>query len=309
MPVKSNCKMWIFKEDEEKFINKSELEDYINIGWKSGRSNILKQKMNKINLNKIWIFKNQKSKRIYENELDIYKKEGWELGQTLQHRKKNSIENKGRIWINNLLIEKLVKEIDLEYYMNNNWIIGKLKSHNNKLSISLKKKYENGFINPNTGNHILKNKNYEEIMGPEKANKVKKERRLKRLEQIGENFNKYIAYNKKASEFFKELDIFLNLKNSRYATINEGELFINELAYSLDYINFQKKLIIEWDEDYHFDKEGNLRKKDIERERNIREYFPDFKFIRIKESNFLISKKPKNINYEKCLNFIKETIL
>jgi len=59
-----------------------------------------------------------------------------------------------------------------------------------------------------------------------------------------------------------------------------GEYHIRKLGYFLDYINFYKKIIIEWDESYHFDEEGKLREKDVIRQKEIQKVFPDFKFIR-----------------------------
>jgi very-short-patch-repair endonuclease len=49
----------------------------------------------------------------------------------------------------------------------------------------------------------------------------------------------------------------------------------------VDYINFEKKLIIEWDEKYHLREKKKM--KDITREKEIKELFPDFKFVRIQE--------------------------
>jgi len=96
------------------------------------------------------------------------------------------------------------------------------------------------------------------------------------------NNGKFPSYNKKACEFFKEFD-FRNCTNGQYAVYGGGEYYIKELGYFLDYINFEWKKIVEWDEKHHFNKSGNLRKKDKIRQKEIQAHFPDFDFERIKE--------------------------
>ena len=73
-----------------------------------------------------------------------------------------------------------------------------------------------------------------------------------------------------------------NIKNSHYACNgNGGEYHIKELGYFPDYINFDLKVIMEWDEKRHFDENGNLKKEDLVRQKEITNHFPDFEFIRI----------------------------
>lgn len=83
-------------------------------------------------------------------------------------------------------------------------------------------------------------------------------------------------YNKKACEYFKKFDE----ENNTKGLYGSNEYLIEELGYWPDYINFDMKLIVEWDEEYHFIK-GKLRQKEIQ------EYFSDFKFKRIREKNFI----------------------
>ena len=105
--------------------------------------------------------------------------------------------------------------------------------------------------------------------------------RQKAVERILLNNGKFPAYNKKSIEVFKEFDEINKIKG-QYAT-SPNEFYVSELRYWLDYINFEKKLIIEVDESRHFDKlTGLLREKDLIRENEIREKFPDFKFLRFK---------------------------
>ena len=89
-------------------------------------------------------------------------------------------------------------------------------------------------------------------------------------------------YNKKACEFFKCFDE-KNCTKGRYAVYGNGEYHIKDLGYWTDYINFDLKLIMEYDESHHYDTNDSLREQDIQRQEEIQELFPDFKFERIKE--------------------------
>ena len=108
---------------------------------------------------------------------------------------------------------------------------------------------------------------------------VRKKHRIARLEQLKNNGNMWPSYNKKACETFKEFDK-LNNTNGQYAT---KPYEFQCLGYSLDYFNRDLKLIIEVDEKHHFDENGLLKSKDIERQKEIQEKFPDFQFLRFKE--------------------------
>lgn len=94
-------------------------------------------------------------------------------------------------------------------------------------------------------------------------------------------------YNLKACEFFDEFDKIHNT-SGQYAT-RGGEYHIKNLGYFLDYINFEAKLIIEWDEKSHY-KKGKLRERDIKRQKEILDIFTDFNFIHIPESDMSIQK-------------------
>ena len=96
----------------------------------------------------------------------------------------------------------------------------------------------------------------------------------------------YPGFNKTACKYFKWLDDNIFYSNGQYAT-NGGEYLIKELGYWLDYINHDLKLIIEWDEKSHY-RNGKLKEKDIQRQKEIEAHFPDYDFIRIRESELQI---------------------
>lgn len=86
-------------------------------------------------------------------------------------------------------------------------------------------------------------------------------------------------FNPIACEWFAEFDR-INNTEGQYAT-NGGEYYVEIYGYWLDYINFGKKIIIEYDEDYH--KLYRYHDRDIIRQQLIQKIFPEFLFMRIKE--------------------------
>lgn len=111
---------------------------------------------------------------------------------------------------------------------------------------------------------------------------LKKILRIKRIEQIKKNYGiSKPNYNLQACNWFKFFDK-VNDTNGRYAVYGGGEYYIKEIGYWPDYINFDKKLIIEWDEERHFI-DNELKEKDVSRQKEIQNIFPDFEFIRIRK--------------------------
>ncbi len=85
--------------------------------------------------------------------------------------------------------------------------------------------------------------------------------------------------NVTACEFFKRFDKDFDTRGY----YGSEEYRIKELGYFPDYINFDLKLIIEWDEERHYNADGNLKEDDIQRQKEIQERFSDFRFVRIRE--------------------------
>jgi hypothetical protein len=91
------------------------------------------------------------------------------------------------------------------------------------------------------------------------------------------------SFNKRASKWFEEYDKENNTKGQYAINNGDEEYFIEMLGYWLDYINFEKKTIIEWDERHHY-LHDELRVEDVNRQNAIKKLFPDFTFKRIKEN-------------------------
>lgn len=110
----------------------------------------------------------------------------------------------------------------------------------------------------------------------------KKKMRLSRIKEIEAKYGQIIPnYNLNSQDYFRKFDKENNT-TGKFAE-NGGEFQIKELGYFPDYINFDLKLIIEWDEEAHYNYAGELKEKDIERQKEIQEFYPDFEFRRIKE--------------------------
>lgn len=106
--------------------------------------------------------------------------------------------------------------------------------------------------------------------------------RIKRIEQIQKNNGIIPNYNKEAIEVFKCFDEQNNTQG-RYAVYGNGEFYIKELGYFLDYFNDDLKIIIEWNEKHHYSEDGTLREKDLIRQNEIQKIFPNFKFYNFNE--------------------------
>jgi very-short-patch-repair endonuclease len=101
------------------------------------------------------------------------------------------------------------------------------------------------------------------------------------------------AHNKTSILFFNLINEKFNF-NGRYAR-NGGEK--NILGYFLDFYDEENKIIIEWDEEFHY-KKNQLKECDINRQKRIMNKLLDFKFIRIREKEFL------NLTLENKFNYI-----
>jgi len=100
-----------------------------------------------------------------------------------------------------------------------------------------------------------------------------------------ENFGKTISprINQKALKYFQLINDTFNLKG-KYG--NDGfEYYDSDLGRWFDYIDHENYIIIEWDEEYHYN--GNeIKQKDLDRQKEIQEKYYYYTFIRIREKIF-----------------------
>jgi len=168
------------------------------------------------------------------------------------------------------------KKISLANSGENNGFYG--KHHTEETKLRIRELNKNYVVTPETCRKIS-----EALRGVPKSNKENYRKAV--IKRIENNYGIcFPSYNKKACEYFKWLDE-VNNTHGCYAMYGGGEYKIEQLGYFVDYINFEKYIIIEWDEEHHY-KENKLLERDIQRQKEIEEYLPSFKFLRIRENEF-----------------------
>jgi hypothetical protein len=132
--------------------------------------------------------------------------------------------------------------------------------------------------------------------GPKMSDDGLRRLRIHRIEQISKSKfdggQVMPSYNNVACDFFKKINEKFGW-NGQYA-LNNGEYHIKHLGYFVDYYSPEHNLVIEWDEQYHYDIDGNLKIKDKLRQDAIQSYL-GCNIIRIKEFDF---------DEETCLNIV-----
>ena len=119
-------------------------------------------------------------------------------------------------------------------------------------------------------------------LGHKQSEETLKNMRLSAIKRIKKQKGQICPnYNLKSQDYFRDFD--LRNKTIGVFAENGGEYHIEELGYWLDYINHDLKLIIEWDEESHYDNLNNLKEKDLKRQKEIEIYYPEYTFLRIRE--------------------------
>jgi hypothetical protein len=99
-------------------------------------------------------------------------------------------------------------------------------------------------------------------------------RKENRCGQISPNYNpKSISKIEEEAKKYSIIDL-------QHAETLDGEFYIRELGYWVDGYSKEKNIVIEYDEPRHY-KNGKLKEKDIQRQKEIEKYL-GCKFIRIK---------------------------
>jgi len=195
--------------------------------------------------------------------------------------KKNSEAHKGKIQS-----KETKKKISEATEGENNPMFGKTQSKETrkKQSEALKdpsketrKKMSNSHKNPSKE---IREKMRLAKKGKNLSKETRKKMRISAIKRI-ENLIGQISpnYNPEACKLIEEYGIE-NSYNFRHAE-NGGEFYIKGLGYWVDGYDKNKNIVIEIDESHHFDFDGNLCIKDIERQQEI-EDFLNCKFVRLK---------------------------
>lgn len=116
----------------------------------------------------------------------------------------------------------------------------------------------------------------------EETKKIQRLNAIKRITSLfGGEFHP--SFNKKACEYFDLLMLETNTHIQH--ALNGGEYHIEELGYWVDGYDKENNIVYEFDEKYHFNKNGSLKLKDIQRQKLITEHLK-CKFIRINYTEF-----------------------
>ncbi len=125
------------------------------------------------------------------------------------------------------------------------------------------------------------------VDNPAKNDKIRKKQRLITIEKIKKQICNggqiTPAYNINSISILEEAAKNLGITDLRHAE-NGGEYHIKDLGYWVDGYSKEKNIVIEIDEQHHFNKDGSLKEKDVIRQKEIEELL-GCKFIRIKYEN------------------------
>lgn len=200
-----------------------------------------------------------------------------------------------------LSINDIAKKLSLSYK-----VIRKALIYNNiqlrkrntvglhKHTVETREKIKNknsGVLNPNYGKKMLPHVfNALQKSRPKHASEITKlKQRLSRLRWLektgGRNPHNGKFFNKTACLYLDELSLN-NGWNLQHA-LNGGERVI--YGYSVDGYDVDKNIIVEYDEPRHYDKNGNLKPKDIKRMKRIIDH-TKCEFYRYNEKNKTLTK-------------------
>jgi len=163
-------------------------------------------------------------------------------------------------------------------------MFGKTHSEESKKKNSDSHKGEKNHMFGKTVSKEIRKKMSESSKGRNRGRIVSKETRRKlRLAYIKDMENKYGQlfpnYNLEGCKLIDEYGKKHGY-NFQHAE-NGGEYHIEELGYWIDGYDKEKNVVIEIDESFHFDIDGSLSEKDINRQKEIEEFLK-CEFIRIR---------------------------
>ena len=245
-----------------------------------------------------FINKNGKEKAVHPNQIDELLKKGWKLGRI--KGRYHSKETKQKISISKMGDKNPTKRLDVRKKISNT-LKGRIspmkgETHSKEAKQKMRdfrkgKSYEEIYgvegaqkKKEQLSNKAKSNLNYG-MKGKTHSEKSKRKMRIAKLDNLEKNYGVvYPGYNLEACKFFDQLNELTFLQGQH--ALNESEFHIKDLGYWLDFYDPTNKVIIEWDEKHHFDLKGNLREKDVQRQNEIMDKFPDYLFIRLEDKEY-----------------------
>lgn len=181
-----------------------------------------------------------------------------------------------------------VKKTKLLRYGNSTYNNSELTKVNTKITLNKKYGVDNVMQLKNVKNKrintLKKIYNVEKIHQiPSVLEKMKLSARIrvaKQLEKSITNGGQITPfYNPKGCQYFNQM--MLETNTFIQHAENGGEYHIKELGYWVDGYDKENNIVYEYDEKHHFDKDGKLNKKDVQRQKEIEEFLK-CKFVRFK---------------------------
>ena len=196
-------------------------------------------------------------------------RKGWHHTEETKLKISEMYKGEGNPFFGKYHSEKNKKEYSLKNSGENNPMFGKYGKDHPKHGIS------KGGVYHHSNESKIKMSETKKRLGlfkgknnPAKRNDVKKKIRLGVLKYIRENIGMTIPfYNKNACKYLDDLSKKKGW-NLLHA-LNGGEYHIKDLGYFLDGYDEEKNIVVEYDEAKHYDVYGNLKEKDIRRQREI----------------------------------------
>ena len=176
-------------------------------------------------------------------------------------------------------IKKFVENEDYELLLNEKEYKKEYKDCYSKLRVKCPKGHEY----PTSWNSFRSGYRCPECFRERQRNPSQETRKKMRLSKIKDMESKYGQtspnYNPEGCRMIDEYGKENNY-NFQHAE-NGGEYHIKELGYWVDGYDKKRNTVIEIDEYHHFDRDGNLSKKDLERQKEISDFL-GCKFIRLR---------------------------
>ena len=149
------------------------------------------------------------------------------------------------------------------------------------------------------GKLVKNSPKYQEFHKSGRSAEISRNLVIKRIMEYGVP----IGVNKNSCKFFDKLNEVLGW-NGKHAFNNDTKMEHKELGYLLDYYEPNINLIIEWDEERHYYRNGKLKEKDIERQNNLINKI-GCQFYRIREKTKEVNKIDNSTNdYTKAIKKI-----
>lgn len=140
------------------------------------------------------------------------------------------------------------------------------KTHSDEYKKRLSENSDN--LRKNAHTEIAIEKRRKKIIGRTTSEETKIKMRISHINRIkNKNGGVCPMHNINACKYFDELSKKMEW-NLQHA-LNGGEFYVSSLGYFVDAYDFNKNIVVEYDEPLHYDRNNNLKNKDVIRQTQI----------------------------------------